>query len=353
MPEGMGYYSGVMDAMKTKSEMGERTQRGRLYQLQERKLQQELDDDAKTKAILGSAFNATMPQRIGDEEVSSDEELSNRYIQAGKDAIGTDPKVGLELIKQGQQFKSEAALKAYRNTQMKAAQVQAAGTIASQITDQDTLNEAIPELAKNGMVIPERFGNKWSPQLKEWLGHRAVASDNYLKSLAVENDTRAIDLREEENESKQADRVAKQKIAAAKEDRQRNKIESGRKLRTIPQKELLTEVAGLNEIGEFEDLNPGMKLQAANDVFALAQGYMNEDPDINQAVAMQRARQDIVGRIDVETGEYKGFGEEANTKKLASAKPASIQSKEEYDSLPVGAAYVNPKDGKVYKKKKK
>ena len=96
-----------------------------------------------------------------------------------------------------------------------------------------------------------------------------------------------------------------------KEERLRNKVDAGRKLKTIPTKELQAEVAGLNQIPEFDDLDKGAKLQAARDVYSLATAYLADGTAENQAVAMARAREEIRKRIDAETGTYKGFNAEA------------------------------------------
>ena len=110
----------------------------------------------------------------------------------------------------------------------------------------------------------------------------------------------------------------------------------------------MAEVAGLNEIEEFSDLSSGHKLQAARDAYSLANQYLAEGTAENQAVAMARARQEIINRIDQETGEYLGFGDGGTT---SPTEAVAVTTQAEFDALPSGALYTNPADGKTYRKK--
>src|SRR5690606_22651772 len=117
-------------------------------------------------------------------------------ISAGRALMGVNPKVGLDLIKQGQTAQQQATMDEIRNSQLKAARVEEASLIMGGISDQQTLDEAQESLSKLGVVIPDRY-KTYSPETQEWLKNRAIASERYLRSLQIENETKRVVLDEQ------------------------------------------------------------------------------------------------------------------------------------------------------------
>lgn len=370
MASGLGYYSGLLEGRKTLQDMALRE---RQAGIQEQELQLRREQEARqleeskssnlmrlaqreqllrtfaeedqTKALLKKTYSANIPTAVADNKVKSASALGDDTIATGRALLGINPKVGLEMIRAGQTAKSQAGIDEVRNENIKAARAERAGQVMSAVTDQTTLDEAVQELASLGQEVPERF-RTWSPETKVWLENRAIASKNFLDKTRIDNQAKQIELTEEENKSKQEARIAKQKLDTQKEERLRNKVDAGRKLKTIPTKELQAEVAGLNQIPEFDDLDKGAKLQAARDVYSLAASYLADGTAENQAVAMARAREEIRKRIDPETSTYKGFGGETQTQEAV-----AVTTQADFDALPSGTKFINPADGKVYTKK--
>lgn len=337
MPSGLGYYSGLLEGRKTLQDMAlnerktgiqeqelqlrreqearqlEESKSSNLMRMAQREqLLRKFSEEDQTKALLQKTYSANIPTAIADNKAKSISSLGDETITTGRALLGVNPKVGLEMIKAGQTAKAQAGIDEVRNENIKAARAERAGQIMSTVTDQSTLDEAVQELASLGQEVPERF-RTWSPETKVWLENRSIASQRVLESTRIQNQAKQIELTEEENASKQKARLKKQKLDEQKEERLRNKVYASRKIKTIPTKELQAEVAGLNQIPEFDALDKGAKLQAARDVYSLATAYLADGTAENQAVAMARAREEIRKRIDAETGTYKGFDAEAKT----------------------------------------
>jgi hypothetical protein len=312
MAQPLTYYSGVLAGRQFLAEQQERQENLRLKQLQREGLLRQMAEEDQTKALLSKAYSSNVPLNTADNAAKSNLAIGAESISAGRAIMGVNPKVGLDLIKQGQIAQQQATMDEIRNSQLKAARAEEAGLIMGSITDQQTLDEALEPLSRLGVVIPDRY-KTYSPETQEWLKNRAIASERYLRSLQIQNETKRVVLDEQYKNALIEDKTKKQKLAEAREERLKNKVTAGAKIKTIPQKEILMEVAGLNQIDEFSDLDKGAKLQAARDVFSLANQYLAEGTAENQAVAMARARQEIIKRIDPETGEYRGFSEKTTS----------------------------------------
>lgn len=309
--------------------------------------QRKQEDEIKTAKILQNAFAATTPERVGQTQQDQDDIIGNISINAGKQVLGVDPKAGMELIKAGQTSKQQAAYTAVRNMEFKKAQIQRAAEVASTVTDQQTLDESLEELSKNGVTVPDRF-RTWNPATKEWFANRAVASTTYLKKLEIDQRSKQLEIQEAENQSKQEDRLAKQKATQIKEERLRSQVRARASSTKISKNDLETTVAGLNEIPEFDDLDAGAKLNAAKHVLYLANQFISDGTSSNYVSALAKAKQEVKSRIDPDSGEYKGFSADTEN---ASGQVAKPTSQAEFDALPSGATFINPKDGKTYRKK--
>jgi hypothetical protein len=307
MAQPLTYYSGVLAGRQFQAEQQAQQEDLRLKKLQRESLLRKMAEEDQTKALLSRAYSSAIPLNTADNAAQSNLSVANESISAGRALMGINPEVGINLIKQGQIAQQQATMDEIRNSQLKAARAEEAGLIMGGISDQQTLDEAQESLAKLGVIIPERY-KTYSPETQEWLKNRAIASERFLRSQQIQNETKRVLLDEQYKQSLAEDRIKKQKLAEAKEARLQNKVSAGAKIKTIPQKEIMAEVAGLNEIEEFSDLSSGHKLQAARDVYSLANQYLAEGTAENQAVAMARARQEVINRIDQETGEYLGFG---------------------------------------------
>jgi hypothetical protein len=334
MAQFTGFYSGLKEGRETSASILAQQEATNLQAMQRRQMEQKMTDDAKTKALLSQAYSANTQTRLNDSYENYIKQTAAQTEAVAKQVLGVNPEVGMELLKQSQNERKSAFLAANDSLEIKKKQMELAGTISSQVTDQQTLDEARIQLSKVGVNLPERY-QTWSPETKEWLGRRSLASDTYLKSLELNQKSQKIQIDAEEARSKQEDRLAKQASAIRKEQLARDKIEIGRK-QYKPSKDetkmVRSEIKLLADVDErFDSLDSTEQDAAGKDVRYLKSAYMSEDRTLSEDVALQRARRTVLGRITPD-GKYPVVG--ATISNSSNVVPAPAQALKMLESNP-------------------
>lgn len=301
-----GYYSGLKEGLEVQSTIEARRETTRLQQLQRQQAEKQMAEEERTKQILSNVYSSQVPIKLGDDYEDTLNQLANQSTQAGQALMQVNPKEGINFMKQAYEQRVQAQDAAKRSYERKKTQVEMAGNIASQVTDQASLDEAIGQLSEVGVQVPDRV-KVWSPATKEWFGRRAIASEAYLKSIELDQKANQIKINQEEASSKQADRLAKQKAAETKELRAQQKIASA-KQSYKPSKEetklVNQEIDVLAETDDrFDSLDSDVQKIAGRDVRYLKTAFMSSDPTLSEDQALQRARRTVLGRIK-EDGTY-------------------------------------------------
>lgn len=377
MAQGLGYYSGALEGKQALHTMAledqnqalrqqqvgmeqqrlgiqqqEATQSNLYRTMQREQLAKQIEQQDTTENALKTAFSSTIPDRVNQTQEQANAAISTQYINAGRNVLkaGGDAKTALELIKQGQEITNKQTEDTVRNLNIKAAQMKMGNDIFATVKDDDSLKQAIPELAKLGVVVPQQF-QEWNPQTKDWIARRAVMSENYQKSIGLQQRQAIIDNQTQNTESLIQNRQMRQQAEVRREKLIQQKIQSARGagLKSPDKAFQAAELAGMGNDETFDSLSSTDKLQAVNDIYSLAASYLKEGVS-DQAVATAMARLEIKHRINPDTGEYKGFKEEG-AKGLAAKGATKITSQEDFDKLPSGALFINPADGKPLRKK--
>ena len=324
----MGYYSGVKEGLDTLSQNAQRTAQTNLtnantettqYDLEQKKASD--DEQDRAKAILQNAMDATSYDENGKVVQDTNTTIADTLMNAGKQILGTDPKTGLELIKQSNQAANTAALSQYHTAEAKKYQLGVANDLYAQTApDGSDWANTQDRLSEVGVVVPDQF-KTWSPETAAWVNRRAVQSTAAIKVLTANQKVVANDIKQQQVDVNQfnADTKAKQQQA------QQAKTQAGYK--PLAGKALESTLGELNTDDNFNDLNAGVKLQATQD-------YGNEitqniTSGMPPEIARATARNTILGRIKNNT-----FGSNAYT----GAQPAN--------TTPVNGA---PKVGSIVK----
>lgn len=296
----MGYYSGVKEGLDTLSQNASRTAQTNLvnantdtakYNLQQ---QQSNDEDQDTaKLILQNAMDASKYDENGQVVQQTNDTISNTLMDAGKQILGTDPKTGLELIKQSTQATNTSALAQYHTAEAKKYQFGVANDIYSQVLpDGSSWGDDQLRLSEVGVVVPDQY-KTWSPETAQWIQSRSIQSTAAIKVLTANQKVVANNIKQQQVDVNQfnADTKAKQQQA------QQAKIQAGYK--PLAGKSLDTTQAELNTDSSFDGLSTGVKLQATQD-------YNNEISQNMTAgmpteIARATARNTILGRIKSNT----------------------------------------------------
>lgn len=273
-------------------------------------LKQEQDRKARQEqALITNAFKSSSRDRISKDKIDTDEALSNQLIEVGKAVSGVNPKLAIEFITQAGAFKAKAKTQQIQDLAIKAAKLEAQGDIASMVTDQASADEAVQKMSELDVIVPERY-RTYTPEAQEWWKRRAIQSKAFQEANKIAIKEKEFELQEDNVESliskRKADVVARER----KETQARDKITQGRKLAFEKPKEQALEIKLLADQDErFADLDSTLQKVVVRDVQATAAAYLKDDPELDQSVALQRARRTVLDRID-EEGNYKVIADE-------------------------------------------
>ena len=306
----MGYYSGVKEGLDTLSQNAQRKaqtnltnsetdtqdQETQLKQTQVAKAKYDLqqqqsndDDQDRAKAILQKAMDATSYDEKGQIVQDTNSTIANTLMNAGKQILGTDPKTGLELIKQSNAASNTAALSQYHTAEAKKYQLGMANDLYAQTApDGSDWANTQDRLSEVGVVVPDQF-KTWSPETAAWVNRRAVQSTAAIKVLNANQKVVANDIKQQQVDVNQFKADTQAKAQQAKEA----KTQAGYKpLAGKPLDSTLTE---LNTDDNFSGLNAGVKLQATQDYSNQIQ--QNITAGMPAEIARATARNTILGRI--------------------------------------------------------
>jgi hypothetical protein len=311
---------------------------------------QAFEEQKQSEKLMASAFASTIPERAGIAEEEGMTSLAEKTAMAAKKLMATNPKMGLDLLEKSQKYKEQAISNKVQNATFKQAQMEIAGQIASTVTDQQSLDEALPELFKNGVVVPDRF-KKWGAETKNWFVNRAVFSKNAMAEIKLQNTLELTRLKELEDKSKQDKRDADIKAQEQKQIAARDKLKTTAALKNVPIDYATLEASDLAETNDaFANLESSTQIIAAKDIYSTANSLVANQEASTFPEALTKAREIVLSKIDPKTNKYLGFQTQDIAKPTAS-NVASPKTQAEFNSIPSGGLYINPKDGKQYRKK--
>lgn len=310
----LGYYSGVKTGQDARTDIEAKRSQMSLQAMQARGLEEDIRtkqaEEArriKQQQTLESIANSQVPINLKDSYANNLKQQASNMSVMGKKLLALDPKAGMDMIKTSIDSLKEASNTSKDALELKTKQMEYAGTVSSQIFDQDSLDNGIEELSSVGVVVPEKY-KKWSPETQEWLGRRAQASSTYLKNVRSQQEADKIVLDRQDTESKIAERSAKVENMKAKEERAREKVTSARKT-FKPSKAMdkfVKEQANLlAELDvDADNWDSEIRKAAATDVVTLAEDLVQKNPTLTQDEAYKQARTTVLGNKD-DKGNYK------------------------------------------------
>jgi hypothetical protein len=233
--------------------------------------------------------------------------LAETTAIAAKKLMATNPKMGLDLLDKSNEYKKQAIANKIQNATFKQAQMEAAGQISAIVTDQQSLDEALPELAKHDVIVPDRF-KKWSPETKNWFKNRAVFSKNAMAEIKLNNTLELTRLKELDDKSKASKREADIKEQEQKQIAARDKIKTAAALKNVPIDAATLEASDLASSNElFGALEPTTQISAAKDVYSTANSLVANNQASTFPEALSKAREIVLSKIDPISGKYLGF----------------------------------------------
>jgi hypothetical protein len=339
----LGYYSGLLEGRKAVQDMEIQRETANLRnraqgldeekfklnktdtedqllsrQLQRKNLMQQMEQDTveneykrqaiareeEERSLAGMAMKANIPDMLNGERLNETEQFAAQLTNTAKAVATVNPKLASDYMKQAEDLRNKSLSTKESSIKLKENKVKAQREIALGVQDEQSAQEATVEMAKLGFNVPERFRN-WSDESQVWWARQGQLADSFVNSAKTQASLLRAEIDQKDTESKILSREAKVKADVAKETRLREKLQQSKGLTKYEPKRITKEQKLLSDQDErFDDLDSVVQKAVAEDVLSLANQYMRDDPTMDMALAQQRARRDILGRID-EEGNYK------------------------------------------------
>lgn len=222
MPQGLGYYSGLYEGKKLLQDMQIRAedqemqkqrfpalmeqdalalQQGRqtlkkgeqdlatggLEQVEKqitiRKQQNELAKQEYELNLIRNMQSGTAVPSGLQTQAQGDQQLAEQNRKMGTALMRVDPLKAKSYFDAANTYESAAAQRIKTSLEIKQKQVDQAGQILANVDSQETLNQALPELAANGIVVPPEFREWKNPKTRDWITRQALRSPTIAKDL--------------------------------------------------------------------------------------------------------------------------------------------------------------------------
>ncbi len=388
-----GYMEGYLGGLQALAGIQEIDQRQQKFDLDIAERRQAAYDNRQERDTLARVFRARADDQNTMDTLGMNNRLAQQYQQAGSEIMQSDPKLGLQMLKQADELRLRVQNAALEQAQTGLIQDKLLAGRAANVFDQGSLDSFIGDMAKAGKVIPTKY-QVWGPETEKWIERQSMMGATGLQQKQLE-----ISVAREKNQEAQLrerelrDRT-KEQYETAREARLREGLElrgkaaavkAGSELGLKGEKDALSEIStleALDEDGNFKKLQPGLKTEAARDVRLRAQklyadsvSHLDPDQAISKEEALRLARKSVLGEIKASGGSWNPFRSverdagslaprtptapgrqpSSSTKEAASPGKPEIQgfnkvlSDADYDALPSGAKFKGP-DGVLRRK---
>ncbi len=223
-----GYYSGMLEGMLARSKMGaEQTlQQARIQDMQKQQI--EMDQQARERALMTQAFRGSADMREGLQASSDLDQQANQIGGLGRKMLAINPKLGLDMIEKSTAIRNSKSMADYRNMEIATKKNELVLNTAMTVDGQDSLNQAVQDLAKAGYIVPPN-ARQWGPEAQDWWATRANMAKKAIDSLRAQATVQNSVTRVEDLDRK----VEKDKVVAQQKDtaavRQQNQFEAQEK----------------------------------------------------------------------------------------------------------------------------
>jgi len=392
-----GLMEGYLGGLQFLSGLQDMDQKKQAFDLDYQQRVDAANENRQSKDILAQVFRKSAADLSVTDSLTSQSRLADKFQEAGTQVLSSNPKSGMELIKQASDLRARVQNAAIEQAQAGVLQDKLLAGRAAQVYDQESLDGYVKDLAKAGRVIPQKY-QVWSPETESWmkkqemLGVTAYQQKQLELSTAREkNQERLADIRAEAEKQKTIYENSKE---ARLRDRQVSQeriagIKAANTFKLRGEKDRITEVGALEAMdteGLFKSADPKIKNAAADDVRfratkIYADSLTNLDPEnqLSQEEALRIARESVIGEMrkdgpwwnlfagvtrDAGSKEPKPFvgtkASEAQARlKSSDEKPSEkkpeiqgfnkVLSDDDYNALPSGTKFKGP-DGVLRRK---
>ena len=366
-----GFYESYLDGLKTisgiEAQQASTEMRRTETQLEIQQGRMKMQEFAREAQVRGQE-RGILTRAFGDRQTQAElaaapEKLASRLQQAAMQVMPLDPKEGERLLNEANKAQTTAANSKLHSMQAEKSKSERLGALAATVTDEASLQRAIPEFTRLGEPVPAKF-RQWSPETQAAFKQKAAMSVPAARQaeLAIHLETEKI---REKAEERRADAERRKSLTeASREERAREGLtirksaaasKAAARFDLKKDSDISAESAALKAMPEFADLpEKDLRYAAAevrHEAAGIAQSLFLEDPDnaVDEAEVLRQARERVAARVKPAQGLF-GSGSLGPKKGGVDKAPKKISSDAEYEALPSGTEYLAP-DGQLRRKK--
>lgn len=313
-----GFYEGYLDGLKQLSGLRGMEQQQEINTLRLQEAQQEANSNRQEKDILANVFRQQANERTSVDMLSQQDRLAQQYARAGQAIMSVNPKNGLSLLREADTLRQKTQLAALEQVRAQSERDKYLGTVASNVGDQVSLDDAIRTFAKNGKTIPQKY-QTWNEETANWFARQSRLGVGAHEAAKMEIEQRTIELKAEAEARRERREETREKTEASRERRLSMGMEARSRasvskatseLKLRGEKDTQAEMLVLTDLdgsGGFKALPAGLKIEAAQDVRMRAQkiradSLLGGEEPVSAEEALRLAREEVLGEISVEKG---------------------------------------------------
>jgi len=152
-----GYMEGYLGGLQALAGIQEIDQRQQKFDLDIAERRQAAYDNRQERDTLARVFRARADDQNTMDTLGMNNRLAQQYQQAGSEIMQSDPKLGLQMLKQADELRLRVQNAALEQAQVGVAQDKLLAGRAANVFDQDSLDAFIGDMTKAGKVIPTKY----------------------------------------------------------------------------------------------------------------------------------------------------------------------------------------------------
>lgn len=327
-------------------------QQVKLNEIKMRQLAEEERNKKQEAALLAEAYKADAPFRLAGNIVAADDSLASTYEKIAQKLAPTNPKASKDYMEKALELRGKAPERQKKILDAKQAARQERSDMIQDVTDQAGWDVARAAAASMGMPIPATYKDWNNPATKEWInnqdvfskaGRLAAKASLDAQKFALDQTKAEADIKKKEAETRARDAETQAKRDNVKPTKEQSKIG------------LMTEYSALDTYeGKYSSAPNESKMAAAKHVPVLTAQYMKSKESgglgLTESDAIIKARETIANSFD-ENGKFTPPSTTVGKEATAPTQAVKVTTQDEFNKLPSGALYINPADGKTYRKK--
>jgi len=307
-----GFYGGYLNALSQISGVEEannriaaRNQQMQFAANQERRTAKQEALDDQTRRTLSTAFNTQQQNATTIGQFDLEDQTAGQYRNVGKLVMGTDPKTGLALMREGDQLANQNTGRRLEAARVEVIKQDRLASLAGMVEDQEGLNQYIELKAQNGQIVPPEL-RSWGPSSKAWLDREAAMGLPASKAADLALRTKKMEL-DAATEKRKAEQRAEQ---LALNERREARLQAGGSSKdttkslaaTTPKSEMayVSEIQVLNDLdqtGVFGKAAPGLQREAVQDSHLRAKQLVTQNPKLTPEQALAQARAEVLSEF--------------------------------------------------------